>query len=241
MGKEISWRCPLRRRPNVRRRRRLPWNCHRNSSGRQHTNHSSTARKAPFLLGQFLFRVRSQGVGDTSNSGAIAPMPSRARLLAEYFTSMVVDATTNLDYPPTLRCRRRPRHRRCSGIIFAVPSPDEDDASLLPGGILRRHADCAGPIAGGDSRSFAGKEHPVLDIAATVDCPKGGATVQTAVDLVASMASKRARFGALIGPAVGSDQREGSRGRHGSGAALLAVMEIQKPGSLAGCGRLLSL
>jgi hypothetical protein len=114
-------------------------------------------------------------------------------------------------------------------------------ASPLPGGILRRHADCAGPIAGGDSRSFAGKEHPVLDIAATVNCPKGGATVQTAIDLVASMASKRARFGALIRPAVGSDQREGSRGRHGSGAALLAVMEIQKPGTLAGCGRLRSL
>lgn len=63
-------------------------------------------------------------------AGAMAPMPSRARLLAEYFASIVVDATTSLDDPPTLRCRRRPRHRRCSGTILAVPSPDEDDVIL---------------------------------------------------------------------------------------------------------------
>ena len=37
-------------------------------------------------------------------TGAIAPLPSRARLLAEYFASIVVDATTNLDGPPALRC-----------------------------------------------------------------------------------------------------------------------------------------
>jgi len=63
-------------------------------------------------------------------TGAMAPMPLRARLLAEYFASIVVDATTNLDGPLTLRCRRRPGHRRCSGIIFAVPSIDEDDTIL---------------------------------------------------------------------------------------------------------------
>jgi len=63
-------------------------------------------------------------------AGAMAPMPSRARLLAEYFASIVVDATTNLDGSPTLRCRRRPGHRRCSGTILAVPSPDEGDAIL---------------------------------------------------------------------------------------------------------------
>jgi len=34
-------------------------------------------------------------------SGAFADMPSRARLLAEYFTSIVVDATTNIDNEPT--------------------------------------------------------------------------------------------------------------------------------------------
>jgi hypothetical protein len=63
-------------------------------------------------------------------TGAMAPMPSRGRILAEYFASIVVDATTNLDDPPTLRCRRRPRHRRCSGTIFAVPSLDEEDTIL---------------------------------------------------------------------------------------------------------------
>jgi len=63
-------------------------------------------------------------------TGALAPMPSRARLLAEYFASIVVDATTNIDDPPTLRCRRRPGHRRCSGILFTVPSLDEDDTIL---------------------------------------------------------------------------------------------------------------
>jgi hypothetical protein len=38
-------------------------------------------------------------------AGAMASMPSRARLLAEYFAGIVVDATTNLDEPPPRRCR----------------------------------------------------------------------------------------------------------------------------------------
>jgi hypothetical protein len=54
-------------------------------------------------------------------------MPARARLLAEYFASIVVDATTNLDDPPTVRCRRRPGHRRCKGIIASYPAADEHD------------------------------------------------------------------------------------------------------------------
>lgn len=58
----------------------------------------------------------------------MAPMPSRARLLAEYFASIVVDATTNLDDPPTVRCRRHPRHRRCTGIVMSYPSIEHDDA-----------------------------------------------------------------------------------------------------------------
>ena len=42
-------------------------------------------------------------------AGALtANLPVRARLLAEYFASIVVDATTNLDDPPTVQCRRRP-------------------------------------------------------------------------------------------------------------------------------------
>jgi hypothetical protein len=60
--------------------------------------------------------------------GAIAVMPSRARLLAEYFASIVVDATTNLDDPPRVRCRRHPRHRRCTGIVMSYPSLEHDDA-----------------------------------------------------------------------------------------------------------------
>lgn len=59
--------------------------------------------------------------------GAIADLPPRARILAEYFASIVVDATTNLDDPPTVRCRRRPGHRRCSGIVMSYPSADDYD------------------------------------------------------------------------------------------------------------------
>jgi len=61
-------------------------------------------------------------------SGAIAEMPAPARRLAEYFASIVVDATSNLDEPPSVRCRRRPGRRRCSGIIYAVPSVQDPQA-----------------------------------------------------------------------------------------------------------------
>lgn len=54
-------------------------------------------------------------------------MPPRARLLAEYFASIVVDATTNIDDPPRVRCRRRPGRRRCGGMIISYPSGDERD------------------------------------------------------------------------------------------------------------------
>ena len=63
-------------------------------------------------------------------AGAMAQMTSRARILAEYFASIVVDATTNLDDPPTVRCRRRPGHRPCSGIVMPYPSADENDDIL---------------------------------------------------------------------------------------------------------------
>lgn len=61
-------------------------------------------------------------------AGAIVETPSRARLLAEYFASIVVDATSNLDDPPTVRCRRWPKHRRCTGIIMSYPANDEHDS-----------------------------------------------------------------------------------------------------------------
>jgi hypothetical protein len=61
-------------------------------------------------------------------TGALADMPSRARLLAEYFASIVVDATTNIDDPPAVRCRRRPGHRRCNGVVMSYPTSDEHDS-----------------------------------------------------------------------------------------------------------------
>lgn len=60
-------------------------------------------------------------------AGAMADTPPRARLLAEYFASIVVDATTNIDDAPTVRCRRRPGHRRCSGIVISYLSLDDND------------------------------------------------------------------------------------------------------------------
>ena len=50
-------------------------------------------------------------------SGAFADMPPRARLLAGYFASIVVDATTKLDDEPSVRCRRRPARRRRTGTV----------------------------------------------------------------------------------------------------------------------------
>lgn len=61
-------------------------------------------------------------------AGAMAEMPPRARILAGYFASIVVDATSNIDDPPAVRCRRHPGHRRCSGIVMSYPSNDENDS-----------------------------------------------------------------------------------------------------------------
>jgi hypothetical protein len=61
-------------------------------------------------------------------SGAIAEMPAPARRLAEYFASIVVDATSNLDDSPSVRCRRRPRRRPCPGVLEAFPDPEEQTA-----------------------------------------------------------------------------------------------------------------
>jgi hypothetical protein len=58
-------------------------------------------------------------------SGAFADMPTPARLLAEYFASIVVDATTNLDDEPSVRCRRRPGRRRCTGIVMSYSGADD--------------------------------------------------------------------------------------------------------------------
>ena len=61
-------------------------------------------------------------------AGAMADMPKPARMLADYFARIVVDATTNIDEEPTVRCRRQPRHKRCTGIVMSYPSADEDGA-----------------------------------------------------------------------------------------------------------------
>jgi hypothetical protein len=61
-------------------------------------------------------------------SGAIAELPPQARRLAEYFASIVVDATSNLDGEPAVRCRRRPGRKRCAGVLMAYPSPEEPEA-----------------------------------------------------------------------------------------------------------------
>jgi hypothetical protein len=53
---------------------------------------------------------------------------TRARLLAEYFASIVGDATSDLDDLPTVRCRGWPKHRRCAGIVTADPANDEHDS-----------------------------------------------------------------------------------------------------------------
>ena len=60
--------------------------------------------------------------------GAFVPdLPGPARRLAEYCASLIVDATHDPDAPPAVRCRRRPRHRRCTGIVVALPGIDEHD------------------------------------------------------------------------------------------------------------------
>ena len=61
-------------------------------------------------------------------AGAIADMPSPARMLAEYFASIVLDATTNIEEEPAVRCRRRPGRRRCIGVVMCYPSAEEDQS-----------------------------------------------------------------------------------------------------------------
>jgi len=75
----------------------------------------------------------------------MAELPPRARILAEYFASIVLDATSNLDDPPTVRCRRRPPRQRCPGIVMSYPSAEEDDRSI---GTVRSATTTASSAAG---------------------------------------------------------------------------------------------
>jgi hypothetical protein len=49
-------------------------------------------------------------------AGTLAALPTRARVLAEYFTQIVAQGS-NFDEPIALRCRRRPRRRACAGVL----------------------------------------------------------------------------------------------------------------------------
>jgi hypothetical protein len=40
---------------------------------------------------------------------------------------IVVDATTNLDDEPSVRCRRRRGRRRCTGTVMSYPAADDSD------------------------------------------------------------------------------------------------------------------
>jgi hypothetical protein len=57
--------------------------------------------------------------------GAIVDFAGRA--LAEHFASIVADATANIDEKSGVQCRRRPRHRRCAGVVVSYLSADRHD------------------------------------------------------------------------------------------------------------------
>jgi hypothetical protein len=49
-------------------------------------------------------------------NGTLAPMLGKEKRLAEYCTQIVSEAT-NYDEPTTLRCRRRPGRKPCTGVL----------------------------------------------------------------------------------------------------------------------------
>ncbi len=64
-----------------------------------------------------------------TDEGEIGPKSGPARKLVEYFTEIVVDATTEPWEEPgkkSVRCRRRPGRRRCAGVIETDIDPDTD-------------------------------------------------------------------------------------------------------------------
>ncbi|MGP8113754.1 MAG: hypothetical protein ACLQFF_07750 [Steroidobacteraceae bacterium] len=59
-------------------------------------------------------------------NGALAPLSGRGLRLAEYWTQIVSQAT-NYDEPTTLRCRRRPGRRPCTGLLTIFFDVDTND------------------------------------------------------------------------------------------------------------------
>ena len=57
----------------------------------------------------------------------MAPMPAQARKLAEYFASIVLDATAQPDAPPAVRCRRRPGRHPCTGVLITLIDFEDTD------------------------------------------------------------------------------------------------------------------
>lgn len=96
----------------------------------------------------------------TPTGAMVDDMTPRARRLAEYFASIVVDATTNFDDPPWVRCRRRPGRRRCSGLIQSFPAVAENDDEEAP--IVWRCPVCGddGLISGWQNSLWDGFSNP---------------------------------------------------------------------------------
>ena len=59
-------------------------------------------------------------------TGAFAPMPKEARRLAEYFASIVLDTTGNVDGPSQVHCRRRPKRRLCNTPLVSLIDPQNE-------------------------------------------------------------------------------------------------------------------
>ena len=58
-----------------------------------------------------------------TSAGTLAELPRLARILAEYWTEIVARGS-NFAAPAELRCRRRPGHRACPGLLDIGLDPD---------------------------------------------------------------------------------------------------------------------
>lgn len=59
-------------------------------------------------------------------NGTLAALSGRGLKLAQYWTEIVAQAS-NYDAPTTLRCRRRPQHRPCGGLLTMFFDADTFD------------------------------------------------------------------------------------------------------------------